>query len=150
MCIKHTILIALLAATIVGCKVNPTAPSNPIGTPTISPKQPEPGRPLVAGEISGVLDNTLVTIHVQTPEGWESLWGTQRGNGPWEAIVTDASGIDYVVTAEAEGFVSDPISYTIHLEGMTAYMVENGQIASKEAVHLDFHFDPIPTTTPTK
>lgn len=146
---KCTILITLLAVAIAGCKINPTV-LPPTDTPTISPKQPEPKRPLIEGEISGVLDNTLVTIHVQTPEGWESLWGTRQGNGPWEAVVTNASGMNYVVTAEAEGFISTPNSYTIHLEGMTAYLVEDGQITSREAVHLDFHFNPIATTTPIK
>lgn len=150
MCIKHTTLIALLVTAIVGCNVIPTISTNPTVTPIIYPKQPEPDRPLVEGEISGVLDNTLITIHVQTSEGWESLWGTRQGSGHWEAVVTDASGIDYVITAEAEGFISTPISYTIHLEGKIAYLVENGQITSKEAVHLDFHFDPIPTIDPAK
>jgi hypothetical protein len=64
------------------------------------------------------------------------------GNGIWQAVVTDASGVDYTVTAEAEGYVSAPISYTIHLEGLEAFLVENGQITDQEALHLDFHFEP--------
>jgi hypothetical protein len=147
---KHIILVILLAIAMAGCRIIFPIPSSPTATPTIVPKQPEPGRPLVEGEISGVLDNTLVTIHVRTPEGWESLWGTRQGNGLWEAVVTDASGLDYEITAEAEGFVSNQSSYTIHLEGMAAYVVEDGQITSKEAVHLDFHFEPVATVTPAK
>jgi hypothetical protein len=57
-------------------------------------------------------------------------------------VVTQASGVDYVVTAEAEGYVSQPISYSIRLSGTTAYVVEGDQIRD-EAVHLDFHLDPV-------
>jgi len=67
---------------------------------------------------------------------------TRRGNGEWETVVTDASGVDYIVTAEVEGYVSDPISYTLHLEGMKVYLVNNGEITDKEAINLDFHFEP--------
>ncbi|MCL6543513.1 MAG: hypothetical protein K6T87_23485 [Roseiflexus sp.] len=49
---------------------------------------------------------------------------------------------NYVVTAEAEGYVSKPISYTIHISGDTAYLVRNGQVTNEEAIHLDFHFMP--------
>ena len=64
------------------------------------------------------------------------------GNGTWQAVVTDASGLDYIITAEAEGYVSAPISYTIHLEGLSAYLVENEQVTDQEASHLDFRFAP--------
>jgi hypothetical protein len=56
--------------------------------------------------------------------------------------VTEASGLDYIVTAEAEGYISQPISYTIHISGDTAYVVREGQVTNEEAVHLDFHFIP--------
>jgi hypothetical protein len=145
---NRILVIALLTIIITSCRALPTKTPNP--TATNQPKQPEPNQPRILGEISGVLDDTLITIHVQTPKGWEARTITRQGDGIWESIITDASGIDYIITAEANGYASVPISYTIHLEGMTAYMVENGQITSKEAVHLDFHFDPIPTTAPTK
>jgi len=64
------------------------------------------------------------------------------GNGSWQAVVTDASGVDYIITAEADRYVSAPISYTIHLEGLAASLVENGQLTDQEASHLDFHFEP--------
>jgi hypothetical protein len=51
-------------------------------------------------------------------------------------------GVDYIVTADADGYVSAPVSYTIHLEGLAAYLVENGQLTDQEASHLDFHFEP--------
>jgi hypothetical protein len=145
---SRLIVIVLLTIAITGCGITPTKTPNP--TATNLPKQPEPSQPRILGEISGVLGDTLITIHVQTPKGWEARSITRQGDGIWESIVTDASGIDYIFTAEANGYASVPISYTIHLEGMTAYMVEDGQITIKEAVHLDFHFDPVATATPTK
>lgn len=87
-------------------------------------------------------EGTLVSIHVRTFAGWEALTETMMGNGTWQAVVTDASGVDYIVTADADGYVSTPISYTIHLEGLAAYLVENGQLTDQEASHLDFHFLP--------
>jgi hypothetical protein len=122
----------LLISLALGCSPTPTPPA----------KQPEPHLPLVEGSISGLPEDTLVTIHIRTPSGWEAIYGTQRGSGPWEAVVTQASGVDYVVTAEAEGYVSQPISYSIRLSGTTAYVVEGDQIRD-EAVHLDFHLDPV-------
>ncbi len=64
------------------------------------------------------------------------------GDGTWQAVVTGASGVDYIITADAEGYVSAPSSYTIHLEGLSAYLVENGQVTDQEASHLDFRFEP--------
>jgi hypothetical protein len=64
------------------------------------------------------------------------------GNGTWQAVVTDASGVDYIVTAEAEGYAIAPISYTIHLEALEAFLIENGQVTDQEASHLDFRFEP--------
>jgi hypothetical protein len=140
--IKCILFVMLFAMATAGCRATVT--------PKILPKQPEPGRPLIGGEISGVLDNALVTIHVRTPEGWESHSITRPGNGPWETVVTDASGVDYIVIAQAEGFVSTPISYSIQLIGTTAYVVEDGQVTTTEAINLDFHFTPITTPTPPK
>jgi len=44
------------------------SPPGPTATPEIPPKQPEPSRPLVGGEISGLPDGTIVTIHICTPK----------------------------------------------------------------------------------
>lgn len=145
---SRVIVIVLLTIVITGCGTMPTTTPNP--TATIPPKQPEPNRPRILGEISGILNDTLITIHVQTLKGWEARSITRQGNGVWESIVTDASGIDYIVTAEANGYASVPINYRIHLDGMKAYMVEDDQITTKEAVHLDFRLDPVATATPTK
>ena len=56
--------------------------------------------------------------------------------------MTEASGRDYIVTAEADGYMSQPTSYTIHISGETAYVVRDGEVTEEEAVNLDFHFAP--------
>jgi hypothetical protein len=117
----------------------PTVPS-PTPSPLFPEKQPEPVRPLIAGQISGLAENALLTIHIATPEGYEAAYYTQKGNGRWEAVVTSASGVDYVITAEADGYVSSPTGYSIHLSDTTAYLVEEGRVTQDEALDLDFHF----------
>lgn len=105
-------------------------------------KRPIPDRPLIGGQISGVSNDVVVTIRVHTLAGQEVLWGTRLGTGSWKVVITKAGGADYVVTAEAEGYISQPISYTIHIRGDTAYVVRNGQVTDEEAIHLDFYFVP--------
>jgi len=132
---------SLIIVSLAGCGFlrDITAP-----TPTPTPgfrKQPEPQRPLVWGEVSGVRTDMLITVHIKSIAGREAHAVTRRGSGIWQAVVTDASGLDYIITAEAEGYISEPISYTIHLEGEIAYLVENGSVSDKEAVGLDFRFE---------
>lgn len=134
------LLITLLGMITVSCTVIPTPIST--ATPSIPTRQPIPGQPLVKGQLSGLPVNVLGMIYVRLPSGQVVLWG-ERGNGAWEFVVTEANGANKVVTAEAKGYISQPISYTIHVSGTTAYLVEDGQITDKEAVNLDFHFDPI-------
>lgn len=137
---KHSLWIVMLALIMVSCTAGPL--SGPTPTPEVPRKQPEPSRPRVGGEISGLPDGTRVTIHICTPKGREAYTIGGPAPGSWEAVVTEASGLDYIVTAEAKGYVSQPISYTTHISGDTAYMVRDGQVTDKEAIHLDFHFDP--------
>jgi hypothetical protein len=127
-------LTVLLAFLVVGCASGDHVSKGPT-------KQPMPSRPLVMGQISGVVGDTQVIIHIRTPGGWEAYEIFRRGNGNWESVVTDASGLDYIVTAEAEGYISDPASHAIHLGGDTAYVVCDGQVTDEEAIHLDFHFE---------
>lgn len=129
-----------LALILASCTASPLP--EPTVTSEIPQKQPEPSRPLVRGEISGLPDSTLVTIHIRTPQGREAYTIGGPAPGPWEAVVTEASGLDYIVTAEAEGYISQPISYTIHISGDTAYVMRDGQVTDEETVHLDFHFTP--------
>ncbi len=132
--------IAILSLVFDSCAVIPRP--IPTATPEILSKQPEPSRPRIAGQFSGLPANALVTITIRTPLGRKAVSGTRRGNTFWESVVTEASGVDYIVTAEAEGYVSQPISYTIHISGDTAYVVRDGQVTDEEAIHLDFHFVP--------
>jgi hypothetical protein len=123
------ILFAILTS---GCFPPPVPPA----------KQPEPNRPNVRDWISGLPEDTLVTIHIDAPSSREAVYGTRRGNGPWEAEISEASGVDFVVTAEAEGYVSQPVSYTVHLSGTRVFVVEGGQIRG-DARYISFHFNPI-------
>ena len=135
-------IITLLIITLSSCNILPVVtPTTPTPTQGFR-KQPEPQQPLVSGDVSGVSEGTLVSIHVRTFAGWESHTVNRMGDGTWQAVVTDASGVDYIITAEADRYVSAPISYTIHLEGLAASLVENGQLTDQEASHLDFHFEP--------
>jgi len=136
----HLSWMPTLLLIVVSCTVIPSP--RPIVTPEIPQKQPEPSRPLVKGEILGLPDGTIVTIHIRTPKGREAYTVGGPSPGPWEAVVTEASGLDYIVTAEAEGYISEPVSYTIHISGDTAYVVRDGQVTDEEAIHLDFHFVP--------
>ncbi|HQM15579.1 MAG TPA: hypothetical protein PK832_14185 [Anaerolineae bacterium] len=133
-------MIVLLFFIAIGCTALPPKPTT---IPTILPtKQPEPARPRVGGEISGVSEGTLVTVHIRTPNGWEAHTIKGPFPGLWESVVTEASGTDYIVTAETEGYISQPISYTIYISGDTAYVVRDGEVIDEEAIHLDFHFKP--------
>lgn len=133
--------VILLVWIIAGCTaVPPLLAPESTATPVSFPKQPEPSRPRIEGDISGVQIGTLVTIHVRTPNGWEARTVKGPFPGRWESVVTEASGADYIVTAEAEGYVSQPISYTIRLIGDIAYIVRDGQVTDEEALHLNFDF----------
>ncbi len=55
-------------------------------------------------------------------------------------VLPENQGVTYIVTAEAEGYVSYPISYTIQLSGTNFYLVENGQATSKQIINLKFQF----------
>jgi hypothetical protein len=94
------------------------------------------------GDVTGIPADVLITIHVKSVSGREAGAATMKGSGIWQAVVTDASGLDYIITADAEGLVSDPISYTIHLDGQTAYLVVDGHVTDQEAIDLDFDFKP--------
>ena len=141
--IRWMALVLSFGLFLIGCSTPPSwFPQAPTATYEIPKKQPEPSRPLVKGEISGIPDDTLVTIRIETLNGWDAVTAYGRLSSTWKAVVTEASGLDYYVTAEAEGYVSQPESYMFHLSGETAYLVRDGQVTDEEAIHLDFHFVP--------
>lgn len=105
-------------------------------------RQAIPTRPVVKGELSGLPENVDATIYVRTPQGRTVVWAGAKDSQPWQVTVNEAGGMNYIITTEAEGYVSQPVSYTIHISGDTAYVVFNGQVTDEEAIHLDFHFVP--------
>jgi hypothetical protein len=44
---------------------------------------------------------------------------------------------------EVSGYKSSPISYTIIIVNEKAYVVEDGQVTTEEAINLDFLFKPV-------
>ena len=93
------------------------------------------------GRMTGLSDNTIITFRITTLDGDEILWGTRPGEGPWEAILSNArDDEDYIVSVAANGYESEPVSYTIHIDELTAYVIEDGEITNQEAEHIDFHF----------
>jgi hypothetical protein len=122
----------------------------PIGTPKAATLQPEPHRPepqepQIVVSFSGLNDDTLAKIFFRTLSGDEPLRGSHPGNGEMDVILPEKLGAKYIVAAEAEGYVSNPISYTIQISGTLVYMVEDNQIAPNEVLELEFQFEPIDT-----
>jgi len=140
------IFIVIFILSMIGCMriVNHNSNEEPTKTlPFIG--QPEPHEPFIQGSFSGLVDDELITLHIQ---GIGGNWGTGHGNGEWESIISNArEGEHYVVTAEVPGYRSSPASYTIIILGKKAYLVEDGQVTSEEALKLDFQFIPIITPT---
>jgi hypothetical protein len=134
--ITISLLIGFVLAITAGCTITPTA--TPTVIPSISSKQPIVEGPIIRGRISGLPQNGYATINVRSSSNQIRESG-KRGNGDWE-FAAPFSSEDLIVTAAAEGYVSKPISYTIHLDGMIAYVVEGGQVTANEAKHLDFDF----------
>ncbi len=147
----YPFIIIVLAATVVtGCEITPTVVTNPSETPISPPKQGEPGGPPIEGKITGVPDRTLVTIFGRKADGQELHKGERYGNGSWASGVTGDPSLDYVVTAEAKGYISTPTSYTIRVEGAKAFIVEDGHKTTKEALNLDFQFNPVAIDDPSQ
>lgn len=95
----------------------------------------------------GLNEIALGRLYFRTLSGNTPLTGSHPGNGEMRLVLPENQGVIYIVTAEAEGYVSYPISYTIQLSGTNFYLVENGQITSNEVSSLKFRFEPISTPT---
>ncbi|MFC1878559.1 hypothetical protein ACFLZW_01475 [Chloroflexota bacterium] len=140
------LLSALVVVSMASCKnvVSNNSNKEPTETKPFR-KEPEPQEPFIQGNFSGLADEELITLYIQGKGG---QWGTRRGNGSWESVISNArDGERYSVTAEVPGYVSTPESYTIITQGEKAYLVKDGQITSDEAKNLDFHFTPLATPT---
>ncbi len=139
---KHLIMIGLTLTTIIfwsaACSSRPSP--TPV-LPTVTLRRGEPARPLVSGEVTGVESNDLVTIHVRG--GVSRADHTRPGPGPWEIVISSPIETEpYTVTAEATGYTSLPLSYTVRIEGETVYVLRGDQLG-EEATDLDFHFTPV-------
>lgn len=132
---------------ITGCLGTPTPTITPTATNVNATKQPIlPGIP-IKGQLSGLSADVKATISIYllSTSNQPTVWA-RRGNGDWELTVSP-NYQTYQVIAEAEGYVVTPISYMIQLDNMKAFIVENGQVTDKEAIHLDFSFaSTIPST----
>jgi hypothetical protein len=62
------------------------------------------------------------------------------GNSVWAMTLRRGVGLDYSITAKADGYISTPISYTVHLSGTQAFITDHGIVTSAPADHLDFQF----------
>jgi hypothetical protein len=136
----------ILLITLASC--DGIAADVPIASPEASTQQPEPLRPEpqephIVVFFSGLDENALVRIYIHTLSGDTPLTGSHPGNGEMKLVLPEHQGVTYIVSAEAEGYVSDPIRYTIQLSGTNFYLVENGQKTSSEVQSLKFQFKPI-------
>jgi hypothetical protein len=78
----------------------------------------------------------LVTIHIDDENGREVIYGTKPGNGPWEmAVINMVAGKYYIVSVEADGYTSQPLTYTISIAS------QSDQI-ERTVSDLDFYFIP--------
>ncbi len=141
-----TLLILVLMLSVVGCQKVVINNSNEELTKTVPfRKQPEPQEPLIQGHFLGLTGDELIRFYIKGLGGQRGTW---HGNGPWESVISNArEGERYEVTADVPGYQSSPPSYTIVIAGKKAYMVEGGQVTSKEATKLDFQFTPMITPT---
>lgn len=126
------------------------------GTPTATliapiqqtePIRPEPQEPHINVSFTGFDESAIGYVYFRTLSGHVPVWGSRPGNGEKIVVLPERQGEIYIVTAEAEGYVSDPISYTIQLSDDAFYMVKDGQITSIEVSNLKFQFKPIITPT---
>ena len=137
--VRYFLLAVILFSVISGCGV--TSLFNPKEykmTPTTFEKQPEPSEPQLSISASGVTKDALVMVRIYTLDGRQIQWGTFLGRDTGVFVITDVNGLDYVITAEADGFVSKPKSYTIHLDKGTISLMENDEAIAKDISHLNF------------
>jgi len=116
-------------------------------TPQTEPLKPEPQEPHIFVSFSGLDNSALGRIFFRTLSGETPLTGSHPGNGEIRVVLPEREGVIYIVSAEAEGYVSDPISYSIQLAGTDFYLVENGQITLNKVTGLKFQFKPMITPT---
>jgi hypothetical protein len=143
--LKLLFLIALASCDVIATDTPIASLEAP--TPQPEPLRPEPQEPHIFVSFSGLVNNALGRIYFRTFSGVTLLTGSHPGNGEMRIVLPEHQGVIYIVTAEAEGYVSNPFSYTIQLNDQIFYIVEDGKVTSNEVLVLKFHF--IPFITPT-
>jgi hypothetical protein len=141
------IILLITLANCAGIKTDThiTTPEAP--TQQSEPLRPEPREPHIIVTFYGLDESALGRLFFHTLSGDTPLTGSHTGNGEMRVVLLERQGVIYIESAEAEGFVSHPISYTIQLSGEAFYLVENGQITTNEASNLDFQFTPVAAPT---
>lgn len=141
----------MLVISLVNCDgITTVTPSETHETPT---KQLDPLLRLIPQEphifvsFSGLDKSVIGYFCFRTLSGQVPISGSNLGDGEMRVVLPDHQGEIYIVFAEAEGYVSHPISYTIQLSGKNYFLVENSQITSNEVSGLKFQFKPIVTPT---
>jgi hypothetical protein len=97
---------------------------------------------IIQGRLKNLPDDVVIRTMVCNLDG-DAHFGPMRwtGEGVWSSNLRNSPGKVFEVTAEAEGYTSVPLSYTIQVSGAKAYVVVDGQLTPDEANHLDFHFE---------
>ncbi len=131
------IFVAMVAVTLMASGCNAPTPAPPTVTPWVLhvTKEPIPPGVQVGGAIFGLPPGTIASISAVSDKSTSGGGGNQS----WDLALSPL-GDRYVVTAQAEGYVSSPVSYTVRIVGDKAYVVEGGQTIDKQADHLDFTF----------
>lgn len=107
------------------------------------PRKQEPMYPIFGGTIYGVPDDILVTKNIlEVDTNWRVNHSEQFGSGPWQTVVT-AKCFPCVVTAEADGYISHPTSYTVNVVDGIAYIFNDGHLEGMGAVFLNFYFEKV-------
>ena len=90
MLIRYILFVLLFAFVVLGCEM-PTSTELTEPVTTIQPgvvKQPEPSEPRLTISVSGVTDDTLITVRIHTLEGRQTQWGTfksEETGALWES-----------------------------------------------------------------
>ena len=121
--------------------------------PSPPPQVAPPRCPSLNGQITGVAEDMEVIIQVRRLSGeLRFQYPSRVGNGYWGVVggqVPVPEDVqEYVVTAEAASYVSEPPRYTIRVQGCTLTVLETWQVTTADPRHLDFHFRPATSPPP--